>query len=69
MEMKQIATIDFTDAGSGDEGILLLRAAREQIAMCVSLKTDGDLEVLLDLVTCSRLLDGLRSAIAVAQTQ
>jgi hypothetical protein len=63
MTMREIATIQFFDSESGGEAIAIVRAGREQIALCVSLEKDGDVEVFLRIEDCESLVKALEQAI------
>jgi hypothetical protein len=65
-DMDHIATIVTTDAETGDEAVVVVRAALDQVALTLSLRSDGDVEVFLSADDARRvaaaLSDGLRIA-------
>ena len=67
--MKQIATIQFKDAGSNQDAVAIVRAEEGHIALCLSLQNDGDVEALLEPLECQRLSEALQLAIQVAASQ
>ncbi len=64
--MDEVDTIHFTDADSQDDAVVLVRAGRNAVALAISLRTDGDIEAVLDRATAERLLVALRAAIVRA---
>jgi hypothetical protein len=67
MDMKEVATIQFLDAESNDEGVVVLRASCGLIAVALSLQKDGDLEVVLRLQDCQKLINELQRAVSIAE--
>jgi hypothetical protein len=65
--MKSIATIQFRDTDAQDEAVVLLRAGSGSVALGLSLKTDGDIEVVMPIDKAQALLQSLREAIAIAK--
>lgn len=65
--MEQIGNISFEDLDTHDEAVILVRAREDRIAMSVSLKEDGDVEVFLKPSDCEHLVDLLRQAIKTSQ--
>lgn len=63
MEIRNIDTIEFEDHGEGGRGVLIVRQCGEQIALCVSLKQNGDIETLLDREVVERLIDSLAKSV------
>jgi hypothetical protein len=64
--MDQIATVEFRDAYSGDEALAIVRAAPGIVGVALSLRSDGDIEVLLPPTAAKALLKALHEALAVA---
>ena len=60
MTTKQIATISFTDGDSGGEALVAVRQCGEMLALAVSLREDGDIQVLLDAETARHFADAIR---------
>ena len=64
--MTTIATIQFQDADAHDEALVLVRADAGCVALGVSLKSDGDIEVVMPLETAQTLIRTLQQAVVVA---
>jgi hypothetical protein len=61
--MTEAATITFQDdAGSSDEAVAIVRYDESRVALCLSLKSDGDIEVVMKKADAKRLIEGLQSA-------
>ncbi len=60
--MQEAATIKFEDAETSDEGIAIVRYNEKCIALCLSLKADGDIEVVMKKSDAERLIEGLKRA-------
>ena len=54
--MKEIATISCEDIASSGEALVIIRSGSGTVALCISLREDGDVEVLLGLDDCERVL-------------
>ena len=63
MESKEIASITFVDADSGDDGIVIVRRCGEVVGICLSLRTGSDAEVFLDRCTARKVVEAIKSAI------
>ena len=61
--MKNAGTIVFKDAESGEEALAIVRYNDKEVALCLSLKTNGDLEVVMPKESAISLLEALRVAI------
>jgi hypothetical protein len=57
-----IATINFTDGDTGDEGVAIVRMAGDTVGLALSLKQNGDLEVFLGSRDLGKLIDALQEA-------
>ena len=55
MENSNVATIQFTDAESGDAGVIIVRLTDKAVGFCLSPEHDGDVEVFLGNADASRL--------------
>jgi hypothetical protein len=64
--MEPIAALNFTDLDSGDEAHASVRASDEGIALSLSLRTDGDIEVVMPPDVGRRLAEALASAADIA---
>ena len=62
--MKHVATIKFQDADSNDEGFAFVRADAESVALGLSLKTNGDLEVVMPHESARALIAALQEAVS-----
>jgi hypothetical protein len=61
--MKEEATITFCDAGSSDEGVAIVRYDENHIGLCLSLKSDGDIEVVMSRSDAGKLIEALSNAV------
>jgi hypothetical protein len=66
--MNAVATIEFRDAVSGDDGIAVVRAAPGVVGLALSLRGDGDIELFLPPDAARPLLDAIRQAVVLATT-
>jgi hypothetical protein len=64
MALMDIATLTFL---SSEESLAILRAAPNQVALALSLRSAGDVEVFLDADEAQKLLDALTAAVATAR--
>ena len=62
--MKEAGTINFQDAKDSDESVAIVRCDEKSVAVCLSKKSDGDMEVVLDKQAARLLLEVLRKAVA-----
>ena len=70
MVMSDIATIRFSDAESGEDAVAIVRVGgKKQIALCLSLEENGDVEVFLRVEDCENLVKALEQAISVTEDQ
>lgn len=60
--MENIATIAFRDLENRDEAAVIVRASSGRVALALTLRTDGDLEVFMPLSTCDELVAALSEA-------
>jgi hypothetical protein len=67
LDMKHIKTIQFTDIDSGDEALIIVRAATGCVTLCISKMKNGDIEVAFPLEECENLLEALQQAAATAR--
>lgn len=61
--MKQIATITFQDADSSGEAVAIVRSDQNHVALCLSLLSDGDIEVVMRKVDATKLIEALKNAV------
>ena len=67
--MKSVSTIEFRDADGQDDALIVVRAGNRRIALGVSLKSDGDMEVVMPVEKAQTLIESLQQAIATAESQ
>jgi hypothetical protein len=60
--MHDVATIRFTDLDSDDDAVAIVRASDHGVALAISLRDDGDIEVVLPADACDQLITALRQA-------
>ncbi|HET7585465.1 MAG TPA: hypothetical protein VFK13_11195 [Gemmatimonadaceae bacterium] len=63
MSMKEIATIRFEDADTGDPGVAVIRTAARVVGLALSLESNGDIEVFLKAADCERVIAALQQAL------
>jgi hypothetical protein len=61
--MKESATISFEDVELAEEAVAIVRHDADHVALCLSLKSNGDVEVTMKKQDARRLLDALRRAL------
>ena len=61
--MIESATISFRDSESGDDALVIVRYDATRVALSVSSKSDGDIEVLMKKEDARKLIDALSKAI------
>ncbi len=64
--MQTIDTAHFTDLESHEEGLAIIRAQAGEVALALSIKNDGDLEVFLSPEDCENLIKALHAAVKFA---
>ena len=60
--MKEQATLTFKDAASGDEACVIIRYSASNVAIALSLASNGDVEIVLPRADVDRLIEALTSA-------
>ena len=65
--MQEVASFNFLDFGFNDEAWIGIRAERDLIAVCFSLRRHGDIELALRSEEWQQLLVPLQRAIAIAK--
>jgi hypothetical protein len=65
--MKEVATLNFIEFDSKDEACIIIRATRDLIAICFSLKEDGDAELVLSSEEWRTFLVQFERALAIAE--
>jgi hypothetical protein len=61
--MKEAATISFQDAESQDEAVAIVRYDENHVALCLSLKSDGDVEVVMKKGDVEKLIEALKKSV------
>ena len=57
--MKTSRTILFTEFETSDEGLIVIRSDEGSVALALSLRKNGDMEVVMSKVDAKRLLEAL----------
>lgn len=65
--MREVVSLSFQDAGSGDDAWAGLRASHGCIALTLSLRHDGDIMVSLPVYAARAIVAGLNQAIVIAE--
>ncbi len=60
--MENIASIGFRDLENDDDATAIVRASTECVALALTLRADGDLEVFMPLSACDELIAALSQA-------
>jgi hypothetical protein len=61
--MKEIDTFAFREHGTGDEAVAIVQAGRDLVSLALSIRTDGDLHVVMGMPDARRLIVALQLAI------
>lgn len=61
--MTEGATLTFVDLAGSDEATIVIRPAKDGIALAVSLKSNGDIEAVMPRTTAQELARALAKAI------
>jgi len=61
--MTDAATIKFRDAESSEEAVAMVRYDEHRVAVCLSLKTNGDVEAVMSKADAQKLLEALKVAV------
>jgi hypothetical protein len=64
--MKEATTITFQDAESSDEAIAIVRHDESNVALCLALKSNGDIEVVMNKADVYKLIEALTRAVSQA---
>ncbi|MFY9578424.1 MAG: hypothetical protein WAQ33_03795 [Gaiellaceae bacterium] len=67
--MEDIATLAFDDVETGDEALAVVRAEPGAVALALSLRSDGDVEVVMTAETCAELVTRVVQGQFVARPQ
>jgi hypothetical protein len=66
MSEREIATVEFTDLESGDDGLAMVRVQTGQVILSLTLKANGDLLIAMPPDRCKALVEALQRAIEAA---
>jgi len=58
----EAATINFQDVESSDEAAAIVRYDASRVSLCLSLKLNGDVEVVMNINDAKRLIEALQKA-------
>lgn len=61
--MRNIATIDFNDAESGDHALVIVRANDKVVALALSHLQNGDIEIFFTATECEEIIKALQEAL------
>ena len=67
MIMQEVDTIRFLESDSGDDAVAVVRASAGLVALALSLRADGDTEVVMQPADCEELLRALQQAVSIAK--
>ncbi len=62
--MTEAATISFRDSETSEEAVAIVRYNENQVALCISLKSNGDVETVMRKEDAVRLVEALKKALA-----
>jgi hypothetical protein len=68
MDQKEVAQLAFTEALTGDEVFLRISVVNEYVAVLLTTRHHGDIEVFLDSIERKQVLEALEKAVEVVQT-
>jgi len=60
--MHEAVTITIRDLELSDEAVAIVRYDENQVSLCLSLKSDGDVEVVMNKADAGKLLEALKRA-------
>jgi hypothetical protein len=60
--MTEAATITFQDADSSNEAVAIVRYDETHVALCISLKSEGDIQVVMKKTDATALIEALKKA-------
>ena len=62
--MKESTAITFQDTETSEEALAIVRYDQSNVALCLSRKSDGDMEVVMTKADATKLIEALRKAVA-----
>lgn len=60
--MEEVSTMLIRDADSSDEAVIIVRHDAKHVALSISLRSDGDLELVMESADAKALMEALRIA-------
>jgi hypothetical protein len=67
MTIENVATIAFVDNASGQHAAAIIRASKGRLSLCISLESDGDVEVNLGAQHAAEFLAAVQKALSIVQ--
>lgn len=64
--MNEIATIAMRDAESLDEAAIVIRRDRKYVVLSLSLRSDGDVQIVMNINDAKAVVEALRAAVDFA---
>ena len=64
--MNEAATITIRDVESSDDAVAIVRYDESRVALSLSLKSDGDVEIVMNKADAGRLIEALKKATSKA---
>ena len=61
--MEEIATIQFQEIETSDQGLAVIRRSKDAVAIALSLQGNGDIEAVMTKEDARRLLKALQAAV------
>jgi hypothetical protein len=62
--MEEVATITFEDLDTKSEAVAIVKRDAESVLLALSIRVDGDIQVVMRRVDARRLLEALQTALA-----
>jgi hypothetical protein len=62
--MEEVATITFEDLDTKSEAVAIVKRDAEAVLLALSIRVDGDIQVVMRRVDARRLLEALQTALA-----
>ncbi len=62
--MKEVATIRFIDGDTKEEALAIIRADGDRTVLCLSHKSDGDIEVCMTKDEAKLVIEALQQSLA-----
>jgi hypothetical protein len=59
MMIEELATISFRDGDSGSDAVAIVRRCGDGVALAISLRSNGDVEVLADASTARTIAEAI----------